>query len=54
MKEELIILTILKTFKGQFVTDYPCKGAKISESEYSEGIKLVNPSSVDEQRRGKI
>ena len=54
MKEELIILTILKTFKGQFVTDYPCKGAKISESEYSEGSKLVNPSSVDEKQRGKI
>ena len=54
MEEKLIILTILKTFKGQLVTDYPCKGTKISEGEYSEGSKLVNPSSVDEKQRGKI
>ncbi len=54
MKKELIVLTILKTFKGQFVTDYPCKGAKISEREYSEGSKLVNPASVDAKQRGKI
>jgi hypothetical protein len=54
MKDKLIVLIILKKFNGQFVTDYPCKGAKISESEYSEGSKLVNPTSVDVKQKGKI
>jgi hypothetical protein len=49
-KEELIILKIVKTFQGKIVNDYPCKGAKFSEatpSHYLEGLKSVNPRSVE-------
>lgn len=37
-KDELIVMAIIKTFRGVEVTDYPCKGIRISGGE-----KPVNP-----------
>jgi hypothetical protein len=55
-KNELIILSIMKTFKGSIVNDYPCKNVKLSEAIpiYLEGFKSVNPRSVDRNKKGEI
>lgn len=55
-EEKLIILTILKTFRGSIVNDYPCKNLKLSEATpiYLEGFRSVNPRSVDRNKKGEI
>ena len=40
-KDELIVMAIIKTFRGVEVTDYPCKGIRISGGE-----KPVNPLPI--------
>jgi hypothetical protein len=45
---------ILKVFKGKYVSDYPAKGKKLSQSEtvknpFGNGEKPQNPSLVSEQ-----
>jgi len=47
MNKEIIVLAIMKTFKGQIVENYPCKNTKLSEATpiYLEGFRSVNPRS---------
>ena len=43
-KNELIVLTLIKTFSGKIVTDYPAKGTRLSD--ISGGEKPVNPFPI--------
>ena len=57
MIEEILIKEILKTFKGQLVTDYPCKGIKTNETtpcHYLEGLESVNPRPIGRNKKGEI
>jgi hypothetical protein len=55
-RNELIILLIIKTFRGSIVNDYPCKNTKLSEATpiYLKGFKSVNPRSVDRNKKEGI
>lgn len=46
-KEELIVLSIMKTFSGKIVTDYPGKGQKA----VSGGGKPENPFPIGKPKK---
>lgn len=57
IKQEFLVNAIIKTFKGQIVTDYPCKGVKTNEatlSAYLEGSRSVNPRPIGRNKKGEI
>lgn len=52
--EEILILVIIKKFRGQVVENYPCKGVKMHEATpdtYSEGLRSVNPRTVERNKK---
>jgi hypothetical protein len=54
-RNELIILLIIKTFRGSIVNDYPCQNTKLSEATptYLEGFKSVNPRTAVLNKKGE-